>query len=214
MPSQTLDAGAELDRQIEALLKARYPDQSGRSEDEFLELVEPLRPLVLARAAKLAPPTADRVPFVLVTGPDLIPAGAAMELTDLDGRTGFADFDAADIARFDPIPGLGAPNAGAWVVLDVDRGSDLRNVTPTEALGTITSRGRSPITVAEGVALITQHPRLLEKNHCFSLVGSRCGDKRVPAIWISKRAPKLGWCWAGNSHTWLGSASCSARLTL
>ena len=33
----------------------------------------------------------------------------------------------------------------------------------------------------------------------------------VPAIWISNRAPKLGWCWAGNPHTWLGSASCSDR---
>ena len=44
---------------------------------------------------------------------------------------------------------------------------------------------------------------------------------RTPALWISngtgrdgrerKGAPKLGWCWWGNRHTWLGIASCQGR---
>jgi hypothetical protein len=33
----------------------------------------------------------------------------------------------------------------------------------------------------------------------------------VPAFWISERAPKLGWCWDGNPHTWLGVASAGVR---
>ncbi|HYN94662.1 MAG TPA: DUF5701 family protein [Pilimelia sp.] len=32
-------------------------------------------------------------------------------------------------------------------------------------------------------------------------------------MWISGRAPKLGWCWEGNPHTWLGVASTGARIT-
>jgi hypothetical protein len=96
-------------------------------------------------------------------------------------------------------------------VFDVDRGSEFCSVTPTDAVATITERGRTPITVAEGIALVTQHEHLLVKNHCFSLAGSRCGDKRVPAIWISNKAPKLGWCWAGNPHTWLGTAHSADR---
>ncbi|WP_238695248.1 DUF5701 family protein [Ornithinimicrobium flavum] len=46
-------------------------------------------------------------------------------------------------------------------------------------------------------------------------------DTRVPALWISngtgrdgqerKDAPKVGWCWAGNHHTWLGIASVAGR---
>lgn len=211
MSAQTLAAASELDRQIETLLKKRYPDLSGRTEDEFLALVEPLRVPVLAQAPELNPATADRVPFVLVPGPQLAPPARAMELTALDGRPGFADLDPADLDRFEPIPSLGAPVAPAWVIFDVDRGSDLCNVRPNDAVETITERGRTPTTVAEGIALVTQHPQLLVKNHCFSLAGSRCGDKRVPAIWISNRAPKLGWCWAGNPHTWLGTASCSGR---
>jgi hypothetical protein len=66
--------------------------------------------------------------------------------------------------------------------------------------------------VAEGRApLVTHHPAALAKNKCFSLGGSRSGDRRVPAIWISQNAPKLGWCWAGNRHTWLGMASAGGR---
>ncbi|GAA3754239.1 hypothetical protein GCM10022402_36140 [Salinactinospora qingdaonensis] len=76
---------------------------------------------------------------------------------------------------------------------------------------TITEQDRTPLTIGEGIAFITHYPDSLRKNNCFSLVGSRCGDRRVPALWISKGAPKLGWCWAGNPHTWLGSASCAGR---
>ena len=57
-------------------------------------------------------------------------------------------------------------------------------------------------------------PEVLEKNKCFMLAGSRARarDRRVPALWISERAPKLGWCWDGNPHTWLGTASAGGRL--
>jgi len=46
-------------------------------------------------------------------------------------------------------------------------------------------------------------------------------DARTPAIWISggtgrdgaarRGAAKVGWCWAGNRHTWLGFASARCR---
>jgi Family of unknown function (DUF5701) len=49
-------------------------------------------------------------------------------------------------------------------------------------------------------------------------------DARTPAVWISngtgrdgpanRDAPKVGWCWAGNRHTWLGFASASGRFTV
>jgi len=98
-----------------------------------------------------------------------------------------------------------------YLLFDVDRGGETLNVRPNDALVSITALGRSPLTVDEGIAFITHFPQSLEKNNCFSLLGSRCGDRRVPALWISGKAPKLGWCWAGNPHTWLGSASCASR---
>ena len=51
---------------------------------------------------------------------------------------------------------------------------------------------------------MTHAPDMLEKNKCFMLSGSRRDDRRVPAMWISERAPKLGWCWDGNPHTRAG----------
>lgn len=90
--------------------------------------------------------------------------------------------------------------------------SETLNVTPDDALQSIHAGRRSPLTIDEGIALITQHPEAVARNRGFSLLGSRCGDRRVTALWMSKGRPKLGWCWAGNPHTWLGSASCGSRL--
>ena len=108
------------------------------------------------------------------------------------------------------------PPGAAYLLVDVERGEEFCNVRPEEASRVVRSRGRSQLTIDEGVALVTQAPQLLEKNKCFMLAGSRrsavSGDRRVPAMWISERAPKLGWCWDGNPHTWLGMASAGRRI--
>jgi hypothetical protein len=78
-------------------------------------------------------------------------------------------------------------------------------------MDTLATGGRSPLTIEEEIALITHSPEVLVKNKCFSLGGSRSGDRRVPAIWINRHAPKLGWCWEANPHTWLGMASAGCR---
>ena len=84
-------------------------------------------------------------------------------------------------------------------------------VAQVDALSVIASRGRTPLTIDEGLSLATVFPELLVKNHCFMLAGSTRGDKRVPALWISERAPKLGWCFQGVPHSWLGVASARGR---
>jgi hypothetical protein len=66
---------------------------------------------------------------------------------------------------------------------------------------------------SEGIAVVTHLPGILRERTWFSLLGSRCGDRRVTAVWVSKTRPKLGQCRAGNPRTWLGSASCGGRVT-
>ena len=210
--TEPFDAVAEYDRQLGRLVDLGYPRLTGRSTEEFVALLAPLREQVAARAVGMAAVTRESAPFVVVVTADLVPAGSSMPLTSLRGKPGFVSADTTDLDRFRPIAEVEVPAAGAYLLLDVDRGSDLCDVRPTDALATILGRGRTPLTYDEGIALVTLHPELLEKNHCFSLVASRCGDKRVPALWISGGAPKLGWCWAGNPHTWLGSASCGSRV--
>jgi hypothetical protein len=97
-------------------------------------------------------------------------------------------------------------------VTGIDTGSETLNVAPGAALTLIRAKGRSPQTIEEGIAMLTHHPDVLRSKNAFSLLWSRRGDKRFPALWTSKGSPRVGWCWAGNPHTWLGSASCAARL--
>lgn len=122
--------------------------------------------------------------------------------------------EADELIAFHPIEAVLIPDGPAYLIVDVDTGKGLQNVRPEDALDPIASAGRSPLTLDEGIALVTQHPEAVDVNAGFALLGSRCGDKRVTALWISDGAPKLGWCWAGNPHTWLGSASCGARIGL
>ena len=211
-PTDGIDVGSEFDRQVAIIRRLGYAGIAGIDEQLLAEAAAALRIDVLARiGSTVAVATSGRAPFVLVVPAALLPAAKSMPLTSLRGRPGFVSPDTADIAGFTPIPGLDIPARTLYALLDVRRGEEFCDVRPKDALVSIRAAGRSPLTYDEGIALLTHHPEMLEKNKCFSLSGSRCGDKRVPALWISDRRPKLGWCWDGNPHTWLGSAHTAAR---
>jgi hypothetical protein len=151
------------------------------------------------------------IPFVIVLKSGWVASEKAMESVERNGKKGFSVMEAEDLKRFQPIESVTLPDGLAYLALDMDTGKETLNVTPDKALETLQEENRSPLTIEEGIALITHYPEVLKKNNCFSLPGSRCGDRRVAALWISEGRPKLGWCWAGNPHTWLGSASCKSR---
>jgi hypothetical protein len=168
----------------------------------------------------------DEPGAVLVVHPSLLPAATLATLLWSNGRPGFVVDDLRDLDQFEPAGGVTVPDRPLYLVHDVDRGDDLRNRSPNEALPAIAGRGRSPLTISEGISWLLQEPERLERNHCFMTIGSRkrkgtALDTRTPAVWISggtgrdgkenKGAPKVGWCWAGNRHTWLGFASAAAR---
>ncbi|BFK39858.1 hypothetical protein I070019H7_01580 [Bifidobacterium longum] len=75
----------------------------------------------------------------------------------------------------------------------------------------IDSDERIPLTLEEGLAIATQHPGWLQEKNGFNLLGSRSADGRVPSIWLSQNAPRLGAVWPNSKHTWLGNAFCMAR---
>jgi hypothetical protein len=175
-------------------------------------LVEPLR----ERADSLAgADTASTVPVVLVVTRDVVSPYDTVPLLHLDGgsKPGRVDRNhgEGDLDGYHPVDGC-EPPASAYLLVGVERGEEFCNVRPEDATRTIRERDHTPLTIDEGIALVTQVPPVLEKNKCFMLAGSRRHDRRVPALWISERAPKLGWCWDGNPHTWLGTASAGSRL--
>jgi len=157
------------------------------------------------------------------------PASALAPLLRLGDKEGFVVEDMTDVDGFRPTDVAAVP-AAPYVVAGLDRGDAHLDRTPAETLPDLLAAGRSPLTVEEGLHWVLQDPDVLERNHCFMTIGSRLRkpdgayDARTPALWISngtgrdgkerRGAPKLGWCWWGNRHTWLGIASCGSRTAL
>jgi hypothetical protein len=196
------DPHAELDRQLGVLLSAGVPSASGVSATALRERVEAMHDVV---------EDVDDVPFVLVL-PDLVPAEVLVGLGRLSGKPGFTTMEADDLARFRPTRDVALPDASAYLLVDPDTGRRFLDVPPEEALPPLLASGRTPLTLDEGLALLLQDGAVLRRDTCFSMLAARCGDRRVPALWVSKGRPRLGWCWDGAPHTWLGSASAARRL--
>lgn len=203
------DLTEEFERQLATAQRLAYAEIAGMSTAALAQLVAPLR----ARLGELPRAIAkSAIPFVLVLDRGLISAEEAMPLVEQDGRRGVVDMTPTRPGAFAPIDEVELPKRAAYLAVGIDTGKALLNVTPADALPRIVANGRSPLTIEEGIAVLTHHPGVLRSMNAFSLLGSRSGDKRVPALWTSRGTPRLGWCWAGNPHSWLGSASCGARL--
>ncbi|MCE3550092.1 DUF5701 family protein [Pseudonocardia sp. RS11V-5] len=182
-----------------------------------------------------APLTAEELRIAAKDLPDrpglLVVAGAAPSvlapLLRRGDKAGFVVTDMTDAEDFAPLPDVAVPDAPVYLVEGLDRGDHLANRSPDEAYPELARTGRTPLLLTEGVQWVLQDPGALARNACFMTIGSRLRrrngrlDARTPALWISngtgrdgrerRDAPKVGWCWAGNRHTWLGFASATAR---
>lgn len=172
----------------------------------------------------------EGVSGLLVIQPERAPASRLAPLLRLGDTPGFVVTDMTDVDDFSAISVAPVPPTPIYVVEGVDRGDDMANWSPNEALVAIVGRGRTPLLLTEGLHWLLQQPSVLERNRCFMTIGSRLTkpdgalDSRTPALWISngtgrdgaanRGAPKVGWCWAGNRHTWLGFASARGRISV
>lgn len=199
----------ELERQTTAYVELGIPALLGTDEATFRASVEPLRGTAPGPAPS-AVVDGDAVPFVLVVpGLDVNDLAPAMRR---GSKLGASVIDREEAPTYRAL--VDVPD-GPYLLWAIDTGSEFCNVTPETALATVTARGRTPLTIHEGVALTIVRPDMLRSNKCFSLMGSRTGtNQRVPAVWISERRAKLGWCWDRNPHTWLGAASAAERAGL
>ena len=188
----------EFDRQIGTYVAAGFGD-------DLPDRLEPLR-----SAFEIA--EAGDVPPVVVLKRETI--GSALMVADIDRDDGVAETfiypEALD--RYSLREGVELPKGEAYVISGVSKEPATRNVAPGDALERIAAAGRSPLTIEEGLAVWRQFPDVIAPNDGLSLAASTRGDKRVPAIWISKKRPKLGWCFFGVPHTWLATASLSSRI--
>jgi Family of unknown function (DUF5701) len=196
----------------EGVLVDVFDRQAKRLVGLFPQVADVVLPLKSRLSDLPAANAALDIPFVLVLNPGLAPPEACMALVEHGGHPGVVEMTPTEPTAFQPIDEVDVPDADAYLAYGIDTGRETLNVTPDDALRLILQAGRSPLTIQEGIAVLIHRPGVLRAANAFSLLGSRSGDKRVAALWISKGRPRLGWCWAGNPHTWLGSASCAGRL--
>ncbi len=210
-----MDLQKEFDRQVQNLLLKGYPEASQLTEKEFLAHILPLKDKLDHVSESEVDLEKGHLPFVIVITSALTPTEEAMTRILKDGKEGITKLFPLVPNSFTALETIDIPAKSAYLLIDIDRGKETLNVRPQDALKLILKQERSPLTIDEGVAIVTQYPEFLMKNNCFSLLASRhSGDQRVPAIWINgQKHPNLGWCWDGNPHTWLGSASCKERLS-
>ncbi|PJN28055.1 DUF5701 family protein [Kitasatospora sp. CB02891] len=177
--------------------------------------------------AAAAETTAPADGALLAVHPDRAPASVLAPLLRRDGRPGFVVVDMPDVDAFAPLDTVELPDAPLYLVTGLDRGDRMANWSPDEALPALAAEDRTPLLLTEGIHWVLQQPEVLARSRCFMTIGSRLRrpngtlDARTPAIWISngtgrdgrerRNAPKVGWCWAGNRHTWLGFASATGR---
>ena len=197
------EAELEFDRQVDALVMTGLPEAMELAESCFRACAEPLRDLLPPM-----PGGGERIPFAVVF--PALPVVPVLETVHMVGGTGFTTMTDEDVAAFRPLPELELP-VGPYLLLDVDLGAGTFDQPPGEVLPRLDEAGRTPLTIAEGLALLVSDPGVLRSRNCFSVAGSRAADKRVPAFWVSARRPRLGWCYQGAPHSWLGTASCAGR---
>lgn len=209
-----LDLLQEFDKQVETLIQKGYPKLAHKTESEFINILSDLRNKVAGLSDTNIDITQGSLPFVIVVKSNLVSTEDAMSVVQKDNKNGVVKLFPLVPSDFTVIESVSIPKDDVYLLIDIDRGKKSLNVTPKDALVQIKNKNRSPLTIEEGVALVTHYPEFLIKNNCFSLLASRHqGDQRVPAIWINAaKNPNLGWCWNGNPHTWLGSASCKKRI--
>jgi hypothetical protein len=205
--------------QVDTYCRLGYPQLADLDEEGFRKRAAPLVAQASALPTDPSTASAGQLRVLLVVTRSLISDEARVPLLRLaeSDRQGVLDRNHSSDARqglahYLPRPELAVPDAPLYLLVGVERGDEYRDIAPRDALPAIAQRGRTPLTIDEGISLATVAPELLAKNHCFMLAGSTRGDKRVPALWISERAPKLGWCFDAVPHSWLGVASASSRV--
>ncbi|MEI2690846.1 MAG: DUF5701 family protein [Anaerolineae bacterium] len=147
---------SQLHSQVDTLVRLGYPNFFAMTAKEFEESLRPLEQFVAISDGMRFDPSNGRMPFVLVVRSARTPVAVTLPLVSRRGKLAIERLYPKKPDDFTPIPSVSLPEGDAYLLREVDRGSETLNVTPDEAYQTILRQGRSPLTVEEGVAVLTQ----------------------------------------------------------
>ena len=177
------EAELEFDRQVDALAMTGLPERARpRRGAASAPWLEPLRDLLPAAGARR-----HRHP-VRRGGARTCPSSPVLESVHTVGGAGLHDDGRR---RPGALPAAAGARGAGRPVPAARRRPGRRtpsNVPPAEVLPRLTAAGRSPLTIAEGLAVLVSDPGVLRGRNCFSLLGL-AGGGQAGAGAVGQRPP-------------------------
>jgi hypothetical protein len=222
-------------KQIDTIMQRKFHIPTGLSESDFVDLhIMPLKQLLLKndRDTKMEE---SHVPILVVVPNAIVPLSYQLQSI----RESMNDIQLEHIIKpewFENAEGVSTPDK-PYLLLDVETGYAMKNITPKKCVKIFTDEGRFPLTVDEGIALISHFPEVLE-SHWIDLPGSVLIHKFVgedamkrgmlsslpPAFAKATFVPTLNYIYYNylrlyyiyevTETPYSGSASCGNRLSL
>jgi hypothetical protein len=150
-PFEDLNGVALFDRQVNRLIELGYPEVMRTTTRAVMRLLDPLQ------GEALGPETHD-IPFLVAIPPILVSVGDQLSLVRHEGGGVTQFLEDADLVNRS---GLETPE-GPYLLRGVDVGDELRGLSPESASRRVIDAGRSPLTIAEGAALLSHYPHILD----------------------------------------------------
>ena len=156
-------------KQVRTILERKFHIPSGLGETDFVNnQIMPLKEL-LAEKVEDNRKEENHIPFLIVIPNAIVPLSYQLERV----RESFNDIQLEHTIKpewFENAKGVSTPDE-PYLLLDVETGYAMKNITPKKCLQTFSDEGRLALTVDEGIALILHFPEVLE-SHWVDLPGS------------------------------------------
>jgi hypothetical protein len=184
------------DSQIATLKDRGVPEQ-------ILEALQRQKSVVLQKASEMTI-CEGNIPFLPVIKPVYLGYYGLMAMVRNASKTGYIYLKLTNITDKVVTPD------DLYYIYDVEDGNATLGKSPEEAEKTFKSQKRSPLTVAEVMALTT-HANVLSRHNVWA-TGSRYDSAGyVPYVYLCDGRPILDWIYAAYSLSEWGSASLGSR---
>ena len=156
-------------KQVRTILERKFHIPSGLGETDFVNnQIMPLKEL-LAEKVEDNRKEENHIPFLIVVPNAIVPLSYQLERV----RESFNDIQLEHTIKpewFENAKGVSTPDE-PYLLLDVETGYAMKNITPKKCVQTFNDQGRLALTVDEGIGLILHFPQVLG-SHWVDLPGS------------------------------------------
>ena len=165
-----MDAESKLfHQQLSRIIERKFHIIANQSESDFINhYIMPLKELIIEGHVE-TDFRENRIPLLIVVPHNIVPLSYQLDsLREIIDEKHLEHIIKPE--WFENIKGVSTPDK-PYLLLDVETGYAMKNITPKKCVETFKREGRFALTIDEGLALITHFPEVLE-SHWLDLPGS------------------------------------------